>query len=378
MVSPVRIVIDDADVTVFESGGLVRPDPRVGHEEHIVVKLFGLPYVAVPLWLLRTASGRRVQLLVFFGRKPCTVRDFARGLVRFRQVWKKRKPSVAVGRTKTPSQERDFEIDADYFMLEYPALSDKTRSVILSTFTSMVDVLNRGELRELFSGETNITPEATCDGAIILVDLPVKEFGEVGQFAQVLWKLAFQKAIERRNVAANPRPVFLWMDEAQFFVTGKRHDISKHVPLCPRGDRDVDAEHLEFLRRLGGTEKGKAETDSLFANLNTKILCANGDPITNDWAASIIGRSRQFFTNSSSSYEPEDWMSQMMGWRGDPRTSCGVSEQMEFEVSPRAFTTLRKGGPENNFEVDSIVFQGGRRFRQSGKTWLKVSFGQRQ
>ena len=48
---------------------------------------------------------------------------------------------AADARTKTPSQERDFEIDADYFMLEYPAFSDKTRSVILSTFTSMVDVL---------------------------------------------------------------------------------------------------------------------------------------------------------------------------------------------------------------------------------------------
>ena len=116
-------------------------------------------------------------------------------------------------RPKTELQEKDFAVDADFFMLQFPELAGKTRSIIDSTITSMVDVLNRGVLRDLFSGETNITPEAVRDGAIILVDLPVKEFGEVGQFAQVLWKLAFQKSIERRDISDHTRPVFLWEDE---------------------------------------------------------------------------------------------------------------------------------------------------------------------
>jgi hypothetical protein len=133
-----------------------------------------------------------------------------------------------------------------------------------------------------------------------------------------------------------------------------------------------------FYAALGGTEKGKAETDSLFANLNTKIFCANGDPVTNEWAASIIGRSRQFFCNSSNSYdEPDNWLANMAGYRGAAHTSTGVTETMEFEVQPRAFTTLRKGGPANGWQVDAIVFQGGRRFVRSGKTWMKVSFAQR-
>ena len=59
----------------------------------------------------------------------------------------------------------DFEIVTDYFLMEFSSLSDKTRSVIVSTFTSMVDVLNRGLLRELFCTDTNITPAAIEDFA---------------------------------------------------------------------------------------------------------------------------------------------------------------------------------------------------------------------
>ncbi len=283
----------------------------------------------------------------------------------------------ADARPKSGLQQHDFEIVADFFLVEFAGLSDKTRSVILSTFTSMVDVLNRGILRELFCGGTNITPEAVRDGAIILIDMPLKEYGEVGLFGQVLWKYAFQKSIERRDVAASPRPVFLWADEAQFFVTSNDTSFQTTCRSALVATVMLTQNISNFYSALGGNEKGKAEVDSLFANLNTKVLHANGDPVTNDWAASIIGRSRQFFTNASSSYDPQNWLSGMNGWRGAPHTSSGVSESMEFEVQPRVFTTLRKGGPANGWLVDGIVFQGGRRFSRSGKTWLKVSFSQR-
>src|SRR5262249_22321225 len=125
----------------------------------------------------------------------------------------------AAGKSMTQRQRRDMEIVMEYFLMEFAGLSERTRSVVVSTFTSLIDVLNRGDFPELFSGSTNITPEATLDGAIILIDLPVKEYAEVGQFAQVLWKAFFQRAIERRNLRKNNRPVFLWADEAQYVTT---------------------------------------------------------------------------------------------------------------------------------------------------------------
>lgn len=279
---------------------------------------------------------------------------------------------------KSPRQASDYTIVADYFLLEYPGLSDKTRSVIVSTFTSMIDVLNRGVLRELFCGETNVSPEAIEDGKILVVDLPVKEFNEVGVFAQVLWKYAFQRSIERRDVRKNPRPAFYWADEAQYFVTSYDMQFQTTARASRVATVLLSQNLSNFYAALGGGEKGKAEADSLVANLNTKIFHANGDPVTNEWASSLIGRTRQFFVNTSESYQPEDWLAVASGVRQQPSTTSGVSESYEFEVQPSAFTTLRKGGEANGGLVDGIVFQGGRRFDSTGRTWMRVTFQQKR
>jgi hypothetical protein len=283
-------------------------------------------------------------------------------------------------RPKSPRQAIDFELVADYFMVEFPALSEKTRSVIVSTFTSMVDVLNRGLLRDLFCGETNVSPEAVEGGSIILIDLPVKEFAEVGQFAQVLWKYAFQRSIERRPVAENPRPVFLWADEAQHFITS--YDM--HFQTTCRAARAatvlLSQNYSNFLAVLGGSERGRAEADSLLANLNTKIFHSNGDPVTNEWAAKAIGRTRQFMANGSTSYTPEAQQAASIGmpWLGGGgNVTGGFSEVYEYDVQPSVFSTLRTGGPANQWEVEGLVFQGGKMFRQNRKTWLPVRFKQR-
>src|SRR5262249_1843887 len=62
---------------------------------------------------------------------------------------------------KSLEQRADFQLVTEYFLREFAGLSDKTRSVIVSTFTSMVDVLHRGVMRKLFCEGTNITPEDT-------------------------------------------------------------------------------------------------------------------------------------------------------------------------------------------------------------------------
>lgn len=277
--------------------------------------------------------------------------------------------------TKSETRRRDFELCADYALLEFPALSDKTRSVIVSTFTSMIDVFQRSLLRELFGTTTTVTPEAVADGAIVVIDLPVKEFGEVGRLAQVLMKYVFMRAIERRPQTDDMRPVFLWADESQNFTS----DYDFQFQTTARSARVctvlLTQNISNYYATLGANEAGKAQADSLLANLNTKIFHANGDAVMNDWAASLVGRSRQYFVNSSQQHSP-DIVSLLLGLGGGRQFSGGVSEVMEFEVPPRVFTTLRKGGGANAGRVDAIVFQGGRRFQAGGRTWLKTTFQQ--
>jgi hypothetical protein len=280
-------------------------------------------------------------------------------------------------RPKSARQQSDFALVADYFMLEFPGLSDKTRSVIVSTFTSMVDVLNRGLLRELFCEDSNTSPEAIEDGKIVLVDLPVKDFAEIGQFAQVIWKYSFQRSIERRDVGRNPRPVFLWQDEGQFFVTSYDQQFQTTCRSSRVATVVLTQNVSNFYAALGGSDQGRAEADSLFANLNTKFFCANSDPVTNEWGASLIGRTRQFFVNANSSNPSMDWFDLMGNFGRTSQNSGGVSESYEYEVQPSAFTTLRTGGEKNNREVDAILFQNGKRFPSTGRTWMPVTFQQR-
>lgn len=58
------------------------------------------------------------------------------------------------------------------------------------------------------------------------------------------------------------------------------------------------------------------------------------------------------------------------------KCSYSLNEQWHPDVSPEAFTRLRKGGRENGYMVDAYVFQGGRIF-SNGKTWVKTTFQQR-
>lgn len=99
-------------------------------------------------------------------------------------------------RQKSQMQRDDFALAADYWLVEFVNLSSRTRASIVSTVTGAIDILQRGLLRELLCGETNITPMATADGKIIVMNMSTKEFGEVGQIAQVVFKTSFQRAID--------------------------------------------------------------------------------------------------------------------------------------------------------------------------------------
>lgn len=143
-------------------------------------------------------------------------------------------------------------------------------------------------LRKLFSCDTNIKPEDTFDGKIIIVDLPVQEYRLAGRVANLAWKFCFQIAVMRRMPPARRdeflRPVFLWADEAQNFVT--KFDAEYQAVARPAGGCTVylTQNRASFRRVLGNDDA----VDSLLGNLQAKFFCQNsGD--TNEWAATLLG-----------------------------------------------------------------------------------------
>ncbi len=264
----------------------------------------------------------------------------------------------------TDQQQADFEITARYWLTEFPGLAEKTRSVVVSTFTSMADCFLRGELRELFCTSTNVVPEMTQQGAVIVVDLPVKQYAELGQYAQVLVKLLWQRATERRDVKANPRPVFLWADEAQFFANPYDAEFQTTARSSRACTVYLSQNMPNYYAAFPG-EQGKAQVDSLMGNLGTQFYHANSEASTNEWAADKIAKTWQAKANVSASAQA-----------GGGSASHGATESLEWQITPVEFTRLRRGGPANDLCVDAIVFQGGRMFEATGANYLRLTFKQ--
>lgn len=267
---------------------------------------------------------------------------------------------------KSSIQAHDFALAAEYWLREFPGIAEKTRSIITSSFTSMADCFLRGILRELFCTELSIVPEVSLDGGIIILNLPVKEFGQQGQFAQVVFKHLWQQAMERRNITENPRPVFLWADESHLFFVS--HD--REFQSTARSSR-VCTVYLtqnlpSYYAALGGENSARAEVDAFLGNLQTKIFHCNSDRMTNEWAADLCARSYQYRHNFGAA-----------GTERRSSQSAGVTESLDYEILPREFSRLRTGGPNNSGMVDAIIHQSGRIWKASQKSFVRVQFKQR-
>ncbi len=280
---------------------------------------------------------------------------------------------VAEGRAEEKNRVPDFEMTRDYWLREFPSLADETRSVIVSTFTSMADCFLRGMLRTLFCTDLTVQPEDSFEGKIIILNLPVKEYNELGQFSQVLFKYVWQRAVERRippridrkSAEQGIRPVFLWADESQFFANS--YDaLFQSTARSSRACTVYLTQNLPSYFAAFSGANARSEVEAFLGNLQTKIFHANGDPTTNNWAADSIGRTRQM--------QYYGGLSEAVARSGGPgiNQSAGGSQVFEYLIQPQEFTMLRTGGPECELQVDGVIFQGGRRWIVQGKDKLKT------
>lgn len=271
----------------------------------------------------------------------------------------------ADAKEKNARQQNDFDVASDYWLHEYANLSDRTRSSIVATFTSVVDQLLHGFAWELLCTEITILPELTYrDGAIIVLDLPIQEYQELGRIIQGIFKYMFQRAILRRDASKDPRPVFLWADEAQNFISSFDYQYQA-VARSARACTVYMTQNISNYYAVLGGATSHDETHALLGNFQTKIFHANGDYATNQFAADVIGQ--EWLTAYS--------YNRSQGDQGPSQTGGG-SQTVHYKILPAEFAILRKGGTANNRQVEGIVFQGGRVWEATNNTYLMTVFEQ--
>jgi hypothetical protein len=222
-------------------------------------------------------------------------------------------------------------------------------------------------------------------------------------------KYLFQKAAERRNVNAASRPVFLWADECQFFLSEYDNEFQS-TARSSRACTVYLTQNLSGIYSSIGGKHPEHAADALLGNLRTKIFHSNDNRTTNQWAADTIGKDVQIRGNysdsqgSSESYSEgrnqsrgSSWGYSSGGQHGSRNSggnsssgsntgwsqsssnnrSRGGSETIDYRLQPSFFADgLRTGGPKNKNLVDAVLFQPGQQFTDTGEHWGICSFPQ--
>lgn len=266
---------------------------------------------------------------------------------------------------ETEQMLRDFGLVKSYFLRDFANLDDKIRSTIQEMLLGFCEPFLSGILNDHFVKDTNLLPEITFEGKIIVLDFSVKEYMVSGIYAQCLYKYLWQQAVERRPVTDATAPVFLWQDESQYFVN-EYDTIFQTTARSSKACTVLLTQNISnYYAQMGGQES-KPKVDSLLGNLATKIFHGNNDAETNEWASRVLGN--DIIALEGGSY-------QVSAFNATASHGENYSMQLMPQILPVEFTTLKSGGEENNFEVQGIITLSGRRW-SNGKNYRRVAFNQ--
>ena len=294
------------------------------------------------------------------------------------QTWKEKSICFRCVETagKAAGKNRDFLLAKEYWLQEFPNMPDKTRANVVSSFTGSAHHLMSGDMGNLFCEDTNITPEDTAEGAIIVLDLPPDEDQQDGLIAQMMFKYFWQAAIKRRKVTSDTRPVFLWGDESQFFLNRYDSGFLRTARSARAATVYMAQDVSSYYASLGSRD----QANTLLANFQTKIFHRNTDPETNEYAARHCAKSFQKRTGTSYSASQKQSNAFFFPQKdNEPTTNTGfaTNEHLEYNIQPEEFHHLRQGGFDNDLPVDGILLKAGRQWQLTeGKSFLPVAFPQ--
>jgi uncharacterized membrane protein YgcG len=307
----------------------------------------------------------------------------------------------------------------EYWFRQYPAIPERTRGNIVISMSSKLDRFKHGRMRSCFCDRSTLVPDMLFEGALIIMNMPALTWNEDGIIGQQLFKYMAQRAIESRNgldARHQARPVFIWADEAQYFVNVNDEAF---LSTC-RGSKCCVVYMTQTLptyyARMGKDKTDAA--DGLVGKFNTQIFHLNACNRTNTFASQLIGRDLQwratqgrstgtntsrglnegsnenrgfnsghsstsgggssFSSNSGSNQGSGESWGANVGTGTNESDSWSEAEQMDNLIEPRFFASeLKSGGPRNGKLVTGVWFKAGARFEASdGSNWLLATFRQ--
>ena len=266
-----------------------------------------------------------------------------------------------------PSEIDVMQLVGDYFFKTFYRISEKTKAIITASAMGLFEPFMTGILKTHFSSGMSgeVRPERCYeDGAIIIVDVPLKEYGISAVYAAGIMKKLFQLCMERRVVTkeTEPRPCVLWVDEYHLMVSATSDEKFQSSCRSTMTAAVYITQSINSIQVAMGKANAEAKTKVLLTNLGTQVFCGNICRDTNTHAADLIGKA--FVNTRSRSFDTND------------RASHSTSEHLHHTVPPEHFTTLRSGGEDNGYQVETIMVVRGKKWK-TGEAFREVTFDQR-
>ena len=259
---------------------------------------------------------------------------------------------------KTTSDGKDILLALRYLKNNFKDMPEKQRGGVTGVFDTLLDPFLLGNIREQFCTTTNVVPEDTFDGKLIIVDYPTLEYGKEGRIIQVIWKMMWQRAVKARITKNNQRPVFLWADECQEFVTQSDRPFLNVM-------RSQYATVVYLTQNIPNMVKllGKEGTDALLSGFRNFLYHQNDCTKTNSWAAEKVGREWQakYSFNTQTAGEQE-------------RGGSSVSDSYHFKLDPTYFQDLMYGSTNHNLLVEAVFWRASDPWVLSGMRYRDVVF----
>lgn len=168
--------------------------------------------------------------------------------------------------------------------------------------------------------------------------------------------------MERRNVRANSRPVFLFADEAQNFLHSHDADYQATARSSRIATVYISQNLPNYHANMGGS-KSHYKVQSFLGTLGTKIFHANADIETNRYASELIGDAYVEDISRSSTVS------------GEFSSGRSSSFKLERMVRPEQFHRMATGGPLKGYIVEAIMHLQSKQF-SNDLNHRKVRFSQ--
>lgn len=265
---------------------------------------------------------------------------------------------------RTGRDNPQFMLVENYFVREFPHMADRTQSSILSLTGAILEpFVSSPMLGNLFCGETTLSLDSLLRGKIVLLNLPIQQYEYAGKLAQILLKHVLQKRIEERDLDDIPNPIIMYIDEYQHFISPYDFLFLSTARSSRAGCVLMTQNISNLFAQIGGSGRiAEERVNALLALTNHKIFLAQNNSVTNEFASRTIGMGIHRLANSSVQFD---------SYGGN----AGMASSYQYQVMPREFTMLKRGGRQHNGIVETIVTATGKTF-SNGKNYLRVNFTQ--